>query len=151
MVTPIKPWVITTSAFLKALSITTGARLVTSGISAENFETARDGIFAQLEAIKDGRFSEAELDAAKALCIADALAISDSPGALDSFYLVRAGEGSDFSPEESAELLKEVTAEDVREAAEAVECDMIYLLAPAEDAEADDENSDPSEEADPEV
>lgn len=126
-----------------------GLLFVNSGISAENFEIARDEIFAQLEALKSGEISEEELATAKAICIADTLAISDSQSALDSFYLVRAVEGTDFSPEESAELLKDVTADDVAEAARATECDMIFLLAPS-DEEAED-GEEPDEETEAEV
>ena len=115
-----------------------GLLFVSAGIAPENFETARDAVLAQLEAIRRGEITPEELEAAKAMCAADTLAIADSPGALDSFYLVRAVEGTDFSPEESAELVKEVTAEEVIEAARAVECDMIYLLRPAEEEEEED-------------
>ena len=126
-----------------------GLLFVNSGISAENFETAKKEILAQLDAIRAGDITEEELEAAKAICIADTLAISDSQSALDSFYLVRAVEGSDFSPEESAELLKDVTVSDVAEAAAASECDMIFLLAPS--AEEEDDPDDTPEETDPEV
>ena len=112
-----------------------GILFVNSGISAENFETAKDAILAQLDAIKRRDITEEELESAKAVCIADTLAIPDSQSALESFYLVRAVEGTDFSPEESAELLKDITADDVAEAARATECDMIFLLAPSEDEE----------------
>ena len=119
------------------LDMRKGLMFVSSGISAENFEIARNEILAQLDSIRNGDVTKEELEAAKAVCVADTLAISDSQNALDSFYLVRAIEGTDFSPEESAELLKEVTVSDVVEAAKSTECDMIYLLAPSDD-EADD-------------
>ena len=127
-----------------------GIMYVSSGISADNFETAENEIFSQLDAIKRGEITEEELESAKAVCIADTLAISDSQSALESFYLVRAVEGTDYSPEESAELLKDVTAGDVSEAARATECDMIYLLAASEDGDEDAEEEQPTE-TDPEV
>ncbi len=126
-----------------------GIMFVNSGISAENFETAKDAVLAQLEAIKRRDITEEELESAKAVCIADTLAIPDSQSALESFYLVRAVEGTDFSPEESAELLKDVTADDVAEAARATECDMIFLLAPSEDEEEEAESQ--AKDNDPEV
>ena len=124
--------------------------IVSSGISAENSETAKNEILSQLDAIKRGDVTDEELESAKAVCIADTLAISDSQSALESFYLVRALEGTDYSPEESAELLKEVTANEVSEAAQATECDMIFLLAPSEDGDEDDEEEQPTG-AEPEV
>ncbi len=127
-----------------------GIMYVSSGISADNFETAENEIFSQLDAIKRGEITEEELESAKAVCIADTLAISDSQSALESFYLVRAVEGTDYSPEESAELLKDVTAGDVSEAARATECDMIYLLAPSEVGDENAEEEQPTE-TDPEV
>ena len=125
-----------------------GLMFVNSGISAENFDTAREEIFAQLEVVSKGDISEEELEAAKAVCVADTLAISDSQNALDSFYLVRAVEGTNFSPEESAELIKDVTVSEVAEAAACAECDMIYLLSPSDEEEEPDDK--PSE-IDPEV
>ena len=127
-----------------------GLMFVNSGISAENFDIARDEILAQLEAIRNGDISDEELEAAKAVCVADTLAISDSQNALDSFYLVRAVEGTDFSPEESAELIKDVTISEVAEAAACAECDMIYLLAPSAEDEAEETGNMPPE-IDPEV
>jgi predicted Zn-dependent peptidase len=130
-----------------------GLLFVSAGISAENFDTARELILAQLDAIRNGDVTGEELDAAKAICVADTLAISDSQNALDSFYLVRAVEGTDFSPEESAELLKEVTASDVIDAAKATECDIIFLLAPSDDTAEDDDpdSAGPAEDPDSEV
>ncbi len=118
-----------------------GLLFVMAGIDADKFETVRETVLAQLEAIRQGEFSEEELAAAKALCVGDTLSVSDSQSALSSFALVRALEGTDFTPEDSAEMLREVSREDVMAVAACVECDMIYFLCGNEEESEDEEDS----------
>ena len=116
-----------------------GLLFVTAGIDAEQFETVKEAVFSQLEAIRQGDFLDEELEAAKALCVGDTLSVSDSQRAIASFALVRATEGTDFTPEDSAQMIREVTKEDVMAVASCMECDMIYLLS------GSDEEEDPEE------
>ena len=119
-----------------------GLLFVTAGIDADQFETVKEAVFAQLDAIRRGDFTAEELEAARALCVGDTLSINDSQRALASFALVRATEGTDFTPEDSAQMLREATKEDVMAVASGMECDMIYLLSGTEE----DEEEGPEEE-----
>ena len=117
-----------------------GLLFVTAGIDAEKAETVKNEIFSQLEMISRGCFTAEELEAARAICIGDTLSINDSQRALASFSLVRALEGTDFTPEDSAQMLREVTKEDIMAVASGVECDMIYLLSGNDDRDDSEED-----------
>lgn len=115
-----------------------GLLLVASGIEFDKFEAARDEIFAQLEAMKQGAISEEELAAAKRCVASDLRSLADSQGELEGFYLAQAVDGLDYGPRELAELVEDVTREDVIRIARSVECDMIYFLRGLDEEDLDD-------------
>ena len=105
-----------------------GLMVVSSGIEFDKFDEAKSEIFAQLDEIKNGNITDDELSAAKA-GIASALRSSmDSQGELEGFYLSQTLAGLDYGPMELAELVEDVTKEDVAAIARGVECDLIYFL-----------------------
>ena len=123
-----------------------GLLLVSSGISFDKFEAARDEILAQLAAMARGEITDEEMESARMGVASDLRAMTDSPGELEGFYLAQALDGLEYGPLELAELAGEVTREQVAAIAADAECDMIYFLrgdgsAPAEeeeDADAED-------------
>lgn len=121
------------------IDIHKGIMLVASGIEFEKFGAARDEILAQLEAMKRGEITEAELNAAKAGVASDLRSLMDSQGELEGFYLAQALDGADYGPMELAELAEIVTKEDVVAIANSVECDLIYFLKGGGDAGEDEE------------
>ena len=52
----------------------------------------------------------------------------DSQGELEGFYLSQALNGLEYGPMELAELVEDVTKEDIVRIAKGVECDLIYFL-----------------------
>ena len=122
------------------IDIRKGLLLVSSGIQLANLDAAKAEIFAQLDAVCRGDFSEDDLQTAKAGVISDLRSIPDSQGALESFYLSQAVVGADYSPTDLAALVNEVTAAQVIAIAKSVECDQIYLLKQESDPE--DEHDD---------
>ena len=116
-----------------------GIMLVHSGIDFDKFDAVRDEIFSQLETVKRGEISDEELNAAKRGVASDLRAMMDSQGELAGFWLSQALDGLDYGPMELAELVCDVTKEDVVKIANSVECDLIYFLKggaeEAEDAE----------------
>ena len=116
--------------------------LVSSGIEFDKFEETKDEILAQLEAIKKGEFSDGELSSAKKVVCSDLIALSDSPGALEEFYLTQTLTGLDYGPEEYAALCEMVTREDVIAVAKSIELDSIYFLRGSEDYDEEDEDED---------
>jgi len=131
------------------VDIRKGLLLVSSGVQEQNIEKAKEEIFAQLDAVKNGDFSEEDLETARAGAASDLRSIPDSQSALEGFYLSQALAGTDYGPRELAELITEVTADRVAAIASSTVCDQIYLLkAPAgsgaaeavEDAEGGEES-----------
>ena len=130
-----------------AIVLRKGLMLVSSGVAFENFEKARDEIFAQLDAVKKGEISDEEMTWARRAVASDLRAAMDSQGDLEGFWLSQALDGLDYGPRELAELVGEVTKEDVMAVANSLECDLIYFLrgedeeaAPASEEEDDAEN-----------
>ena len=129
------------------IDIRKGLLLVSSGIQPEKYDAAKNEIFSQLDAVIRGDFTEDDLNTAKAGVISDLRSVSDSQGALESFYLSQAIAGTDYGPVELAELVSEVTAEHISAVAGSVECDQIFLLKQntgsetAEDEENEDDNA----------
>ncbi|MBO5496332.1 MAG: insulinase family protein [Oscillospiraceae bacterium] len=123
-----------------AIVLRKGLMLVSSGVAFENFEKARDEIFAQLEAVKKGEISDEEMTWARRAVASDLRAAMDSQGDLEGFWLSQALDGLDYGPLELAELVGEVTKEDVMAVANSLECDLIYFLR------GEDEAADPASE-----
>lgn len=121
------------------LNIPKGLMLVSSGIEFDKLDQTRDEIFAQLDGMRKGSITEAELSAAKAGVASDLRSAMDSQGALEGFFLSQTLMGLDYGPMELAELVADVSLEDVVEVANSVECDLIYFMSGEEAAE--DENA----------
>lgn len=116
-----------------------GLLLVASGIDFDKKEAAQAEIFQQLEAMRRGEISEAELQAAKAGAAADLRMTEDSQGELEGFWLSQIVRGLDYGPAELAELCGEVTREEVAAVARSVDCDLIYFLTESEDEDTPDD------------
>lgn len=106
--------------------------LVMSGIEDANYEKARDGILAELEAIKRGEISDEEFLSAKLSLANRYTELTDSPATLCSWYLSRIMGGRSDSPEDAAKSLENVTKQDVAEIAADITLDTVYLLKGAE-------------------
>lgn len=114
-----------------------GLLLVSSGIEFDKLDEARDEIFAQLSAIREGDVTEEELAAARAGVASDLRAMCDSQGELEGFTLSQTLDGLDYGPLELAALVEDVTKEDVVRVAKSVDCDLIYFLKGGAREEAD--------------
>ena len=101
---------------------------VSSGIEFDKYDAALGEIISQLEAVKRGDITEAELSAAKSSVASDYRTIEDTPYLLEDFYLNQALIGPDCSPSELAALAEEITVKEVVEIAKGVECDAVYFL-----------------------
>ena len=105
-----------------------GVMVVSSGIEFDKYEEAKAEIFRQLEDVKNGNVTEQELEYAKRFAASTLRTVSDSPGALENFYLSQTLGGWDWSPEELAALCEDVTKEDVVAVAQSTCCDAVYFL-----------------------
>ena len=121
-----------------AVLIKKGIMLVSSGIEFDKYEEAKNEILAQLEAVKNGDITPEELETAKRSVSSELRSAMDSQGELEGFWLSQAMEGLDYGPMELAELIGDVTKEDVMAIAASIEPDLIYFLKGIEDEETDD-------------
>ena len=124
------------------VDILKGLMLVASGIEPENRDTALAEIFRQLDAVRSGDVTDEELAVAKASLVSDLLAVSDSAGQLEGFWLSQNLQGLDYGPDEQAALIEDVAREDVIAIANSIECDMVYFMrGPEEESDEDDEEN----------
>jgi predicted Zn-dependent peptidase len=106
--------------------------MVTSGIEVKNYDKARDEILDQLEHIKNGNISDAEIDSAKKRLRNAMLATGDSPEAIHSWYANNGIFGVYDSPEQTIEKIESVTRDQVAEAARGILLDTEYFLCGTE-------------------
>ena len=105
-----------------------GILTVSSGIDFDKYEPALAEINAQLDTVRRGEITDAELSGAKK-AVANALRqYPDSPLGLEDFYLRQAVQGLDASPDDMAALVEDVTAEEVTAIARGVELDAVFFL-----------------------
>lgn len=106
-----------------------GIMVVSCGIDEDKYDDARAEIEKQLDAVRSGDVTPEELTAARNSVSSDLRAVMDSQGDLEGFYLANAIDGLDIDPDELAELVDEVTLDDVIGIARSVVCDAVYFLA----------------------
>lgn len=116
-----------------------GLLIADSGIDADKYDAVRTEILSQLEAIKNGNVTEAELSAAKRGVISDLLSTADSQGALEGFYLANAIDGIDCDPAALSELASEVTLNDVIAVARSTVLDAVYFLCPGSEEDSNED------------
>ncbi len=107
-----------------------GVMLVDSGVQPENAERTKEEILRQLDAIRQGNFSDEELEAARRSLIQHFASYADSPMALESYYVGQTLYDTYLTPEEAGNRLLAVTREDVCRAAQLTHFDSTYLLKP---------------------
>lgn len=105
-----------------------GLMLVSSGVDFDKVEDAKAEILRQLDAVRAGDFTDDELNAAKRSVSSELRACLDSQGELEGFYLAGAIDGLEYSPDELAALVEEVSADDVKVIAQSVILDAVYFL-----------------------
>jgi predicted Zn-dependent peptidase len=111
---------------------TKGLIFIESGVEKNNIEAARVAILDQLQNMKNGDISEAELSSSK-LSLCDAFrSLAADQGSLAGWYDARALSGNILSPEEVAAEVERITLEDVIAAANTYELDTVYTLIPDE-------------------
>ena len=110
-----------------------GLITVESGVEKENAEKAEKAIISQLDIVKNGEFSEFEFNSSlKSIC--DSLnTYNDSQVSLDTWYALKANNSTLYSPEDIAERIKQITREDVVNAANGVKLHTVYRLLPKEE------------------
>ena len=110
-----------------------GLVLVSSGIEFDKYQTAREEILAQLEAVKRGEIEDWELEGSRRTLIGACMAILDEQSRQEEYWLGQTTAGLEESPKELAARLEAVTREQVAAAAQKLQLDTIYFLKGKED------------------
>lgn len=110
-----------------------GIMLVQSGVEQKNLDKARDEILNQLDEIKNGNFTEAELDDTKRSLANSYRTIGDFLSGLENFYLSQVFDGEFLAPEQFIEAIEKVSKEQVAAAAKLITLDTVYALVGSEE------------------
>lgn len=105
-----------------------GLLLITAGVDPEKLEIAKQEIFAQVQACKDGDFTDGELAAAKQSLITALQGVHDSPGGIEDYYITMCLASAKLTPEAYLRAVEQVTAECVRKAAQSLTLHTQYVL-----------------------
>lgn len=104
------------------------ALMVDCGIERENIEKAEKEILFQLDEIRNGNFTDEEVESAM-LAIENALsAVGDTHSSYVSWYFDCICFGTVLTPEQKYELYKAVTRESIIKAAKETTLDSVYLM-----------------------
>ena len=105
-----------------------GLVLVSSGFEFDKYQTAKDEILAQLEAVKRGEIEDWELEGSRRTLIGACLSTLDDQGRQEEYWLGQAAAGLEEAPEAFAARLEEVTREQVAASAQKLQLDTVYFL-----------------------
>src|SRR5699024_7657621 len=105
-----------------------GLLLVFSGIAAKDYEKAKEIIELQVTAMRNGDFTDEQLQETKELIANQLLETMDHPqGIIELLYQQVLGDKK-ISPDQLIANIKQVTEEDVIKVANKIEEDTVYLL-----------------------
>ncbi len=107
-----------------------GVILVDSGIEAADAERTRTEVLRQLDAIREGNFSDEELEAARRTLIQRFIAMNETPADREVWLIGQTLYDRYTTPEQTVSALLEVTREDIVRVAKLVHFDSTYLLKP---------------------
>lgn len=106
-----------------------GFVLVQSGIEDENEKKATDAILSELQNMKDGKFTSEDIEKSKKGLTDAFLSVGDTPESIDAWVGTRVLDEEIILPQDYAEKINEVTADEIRAAAEKITLDTIYMLS----------------------
>lgn len=102
--------------------------IIRAGIEIQNYEKALEIIKKQLEDMKNGNFTEEDIQNAKNLIIATIENIPEEQDTEISYYFGQELAGTNISTEEYEEKIQRVTKEQIIEVAKSVKLNTIYFL-----------------------
>lgn len=105
-----------------------GLMYVQSGIETYNAQKAEEAILAQLEAIKNGDFTDEDIEFSVKALEDGFKSVTDSPEALDAWFTAQSLSGEYLYPDDYIEAFKKVTREDIIKAASEVTLDTVFML-----------------------
>lgn len=111
-----------------------GVLNISSGIEFQNFDAAYNEIMAQLQAMRDGDFTDEDIDVAKKEICNGYRSRLDSVEAMEGFHTGQILLGRDMTVQQAIEKIENVTRAEIIDAANRVKLDTVYFLAGKEEA-----------------
>jgi len=109
-----------------------GLITVASGVEKENAEKAQAAILDQLDVMKRGEFDDVEFESS-IKSITDSLnSYNDSQGLLDVWYSTRVTGNEILSPEDTVQIISQITRKDIIATANGINLHTVYKLLPKE-------------------
>lgn len=122
-----------------SFSIYSGVILVSSGFEVKNYTIARQAIFDQINDIKQGKISDAEILAAKRSITSSYRQLYDSPFDLQAFYGDRALFKISDGIDDTVSKLLSVSKEDIVRLAQGIKLDASYFIEGTLDSETEED------------
>ena len=105
-----------------------GIMTVLCGIEVDHKQQAIDEILKQLDEMKNGNFTDKDIEVAKLVIVNSYKGIFDNAGSIVNWYRRRLMAGKIETPEEMIEKTNKLTRENIIEAANKITLDTIYFL-----------------------
>ena len=105
-----------------------GLMLIGAGIEFDKFEQTKNAIDEQINAVKNGNFTEAELDISKKFLVNIFKTQNDSQFAMRDFYYTNLLCGIDMTIDKVIDIILNVTKDDVINVFKKLEYDTVYFL-----------------------
>lgn len=109
--------------------------IIDSGLDEDKLEIAQSEIIRQLEALQNGDFTDEELENIKLYIIGAFRSNYDSIGDMNSWYFYQFVRGTGYSPDDVAEIISELSREDIINSAKGFELDTVFVLKPLDGGE----------------
>ena len=112
-----------------------GLMVVSSGVEFDDFDRAQEAILAQLDEIRQGQFTQDELNAAVRSVVNGLRGRLDSQGQMEDDCVTKLIYGE--APDDGSALIQaveRVTADQIAQAAQKIKLDTIYRLTGKEEA-----------------
>lgn len=107
---------------------TKGILTVGAGIDCDKKDTVLKQVTQQLDACRSGQITDEELNAAKQGLCSGLRGVHDSPGAIENYYSTGILSGQTMTPAEYIEALRQVTLEQVSQAARTLALHTVFFL-----------------------
>lgn len=111
-----------------SLETVKGVGFMYAGIEFANREKCQEIMLQQLKAVQEGQISDEELETTIRTLTNDMLSAADNPGAMADLAVDRVFSGRELSVEDRVRAFRQVTKEQVAEAARHFAVDTIYFL-----------------------
>ena len=105
-----------------------GTLVVSSGVSKENIEIAEKAILDQLEALKNGEFTDQELENAENYLCTGFKSNNDSIYRMAEYYIAQNTRGTAYTPEQVCDIFRSITRQQVIDCANTFEYDTFYVM-----------------------